>query len=298
MPEAGWGEVAGLLAALTWGSTGLLIRAQGARLSSLAINALRTTVAAVLLVATWPLFGGPRPVPPEALVFLVVSQILGLGIGDGLYFEAIRRLGVARAMPISMAYPVVTVVLAVILLREPIGPLAALGIVLTMVGVYLVAVPSRHTSLHEPARPLDWTGLTFAVVTAICWAGSTLTIRPALDMVDSATANAVRMPLASLMLLGVAWRSGQMKEWRAIRGQLLGLLLATGLSSGISATFFLVAVGHAGAARAAVLTSTSPIFAVPLSIVFLGERGTWRMAIGVALSVAGVSLLSLVQSGS
>ena len=42
-----------------------------------------------------------------------------------------------------------------------------------------------------------------------------------------------------------------------------------------------------GTTGAAVLTATSPLFAVPFSIVFLGERGGWRLAAGAASSVAG-----------
>ncbi len=282
---------------MTWGTTGLLIRAQGTRLTSLTINGLRNTVAAVLVLVGWPLLGGPRPVPPEALVFLLVSLLLGLGIGDGLYFEAIRRIGVARAMPISMGYPVITALLAVLLLGESIGLTAALGIALTIAGVYLVAVPARRASLRDTSSPLDWTGLACAVAAAVCWAGATLTVRPALALVDPATANAVRMPVAALLLLGTAWRSGGLAQSRGLTGRAVALLLATGLSSGISATFFLIAVSTAGAARAAVLSSTAPIFAVPLSIVYLGDRATWRMGLGVTLSVLGVVVLSLVNPG-
>jgi drug/metabolite transporter (DMT)-like permease len=42
-----------------------------------------------------------------------------------------------------------------------------------------------------------------------------------------------------------------------------------------------------------VLSATSPIFAVPVSIVILGERGSWRIAGGTLLSVCGVVLLTL-----
>ena len=61
----------------------------------------------------------------------------------------------------------------------------------------------------------------------------------------------------------------------------------------MSATaFFLLSVSLAGAGRAAVLTATSPLFAVPLSVLLLGERGSWRIVAGTILSVAGVILLA------
>ncbi len=293
MPVTGLGEIAGLLAAVTWGTTGLLIRAQGTRLPSLAINALRTSVAALLLVGVWPLFGGPRPVALGALGFLVASLALGLGLGDGLYFEAIRRIGVARAMPISMGYPAITALLAVTLLGEAVDLASLAGIALTLGGVYLVASPTRHTTLHQDAPPTDWGGAGLAAAAAVCWAGATISIRAALDQVDAATANAVRLPLASALLLLVAWQNHALPSWGTLRGRALAFVIATGLTSGVSAAFFLLAVEQAGAARAAVLSSTAPIFAVPMSVLYLGERANWRMAVGTVASVGGVVLLTL-----
>ena len=100
--------------------------------------------------------------PPQAWFFLILSTLLGLGLGDSLDFEAIKRIGVARAMPISMAYPVPAALGAVVLLHEPLGPLALLGVALTLGGVYLVAAPPRST------QPVDgyWRGVLLASVAA------------------------------------------------------------------------------------------------------------------------------------
>src|SRR5919199_6315076 len=114
-----WGEAAALLSALSWAVTGLLVRAQGSGLSALTINALRSTIAGIAFLAIWPLLGETRPVAPVALMLLIASLIAGLAIGDTLYFAAIPRIGVTRALPISMGYPVLTAALAVTLLGEP-----------------------------------------------------------------------------------------------------------------------------------------------------------------------------------
>jgi drug/metabolite transporter (DMT)-like permease len=44
-----------------------------------------------------------------------------------------------------------------------------------------------------------------------------------------------------------------------------------------------------------VLTSTSPLFVLPLSVVLLKEKLTRKLVIGVALSVCGVVLVFLPQ---
>jgi len=68
--------------------------------------------------------------------------------------------------------------------------------------------------------------------------------------------------------------------------------VATGLTTVAATAFFLQSVTLAGAGRAAVLTATSPLFAVPFSVLFLGEPAGWRLAAGTLCSVIGVVLLA------
>ena len=93
---------------------------------------------------------GPVAVPERrsttlaaTVTLLVASLLSGLALGDTLYFAAIPRIGVARALPISMGYPVLTALLAVAFLNESIGPVSAIAMALTLLGVYLVARPER-----------------------------------------------------------------------------------------------------------------------------------------------------------
>jgi drug/metabolite transporter (DMT)-like permease len=289
------GEVAGLLAALCWAGTGLLVRAHGAALHAVVINAMRCSIAGVVFVVAWPFLSSRAPVPVEALLFLGGSMLLGLGLGDSLYFEALQRIGVARAMPISMAYPVLAAVGAVFVLHEPLGPLAVVGIALTLFGVYFVALPAREPAAGAataPGRKPYWIGVAMAAVAAVSWSCSTLALRPALELVDIPTASAIRMPLVSGLLWMTAARVGVLPKLQHLRGRALVAVIVTGLTTVGATAFFLGSVALAGAGRAAVLTATSPLFAVPFSILFLGESGSWRVAVGTACSVIGVVLLA------
>jgi drug/metabolite transporter (DMT)-like permease len=56
---------------------------------------------------------------------------------------------------------------------------------------------------------------------------------------------------------------------------------------------FVAGVKHAGVAVASVLSSTAPMFAIALAVVFLGERLTARALLGAAVTVAGIVVLQL-----
>ena len=46
-------------------------------------------------------------VPPDSMIPLALSMIFGIVIGDTFYYLSQERIGVARAFPIVMSYPLV-----------------------------------------------------------------------------------------------------------------------------------------------------------------------------------------------
>jgi drug/metabolite transporter (DMT)-like permease len=126
----------------------------------------------------------------------------------------------------------------------------------------------------------------------VSWSCSTLALGPAMALVDVPTASAIRTPIASALLFAAAKRAGVLPKAEHFSGRALIAILVTGLMSVAATGFFLMSLTLAGAGRAAVLTATSPLFAVPLSVLLLGERGNWRIVAGTLASVVGVILLA------
>jgi len=72
----------------------------------------------------------------------------------------------------------------------------------------------------------------------------------------------------------------------------IGAIAIAGLAgTAFGSLLYVYAVGAAGAARTAILNATAPVMGMPLSVLFLGEKLTWRVAIGTAVCVAGVVLV-------
>jgi drug/metabolite transporter (DMT)-like permease len=286
------GEVVGLLSALAWGTTGLLVRAHGPHFHAIVINALRCGISGSVFVLAWPFLSERQPVPPAAWLLLVMSLVAALVIGDSLYFEALKRIGAARAMPISMGYPVLASIGAVALLHERMGPLAAVGVLLTLGGVYLVARPVSTSEKTSTEGRGYWLGVGMAAAAAVSWSCSTIALGPALELVDVPTASAIRTPIAGALLFLTARRAGVLPAASHLRGRALRAIVLTGLTSVAATGFFMLSVALAGAGRAAVVTATSPLFAMPISVLVLHEPGSWRLVAGTVCSVIGVVLLA------
>jgi DME family drug/metabolite transporter len=286
------GELAAISCAVLWAVSTVLMRSQTGRVPVLALNAIRALWASVVflsVLAAVGRLGDLLTVPSAALIGLLGSVLIGMALGDTLHIKAMTLIGVSRALPISSTYPILTALLAVIWLDEPVTPRILGGIVLVVGGVYLVAFP-RVGSVIERV-PASGRGITLALIAACCWAVSTATVKPALSLVDPLVANGVRLPAAMLVLQLLSWRSeGLGSPFRF--GRRAGLMLAVaGLISGLSGALWLLGVRDAGAAKAAALSSTAPIFAAPLAALFLGEKLSRQVGLGTLLTVAGIWLV-------
>jgi len=293
------GELSALASAFVWACNGALLRWLSPRGDVIAINALRCSVAAALMLATLALLGRGADLlrtPPGALGLLLASVFFGMGLGDSFYFQALRLVGVVRAQPIAMSYPLISAVLAVLVLGEPLTVTAALGIVLVVAGVYAVAaaqVPAGQA--RQPLAPgARRAGVLFALAGAVCLALGTIFLRPAASQVDPWIAATVRLCGASVFLLAYTARRLPAAREAARKDPAFGPgVLLLGVGTAISMSLFVAGIFYAGAARGGALASTASLFGVPIAVFVLREQVTWRLLGGAVLSLVGVWLILL-----
>jgi DME family drug/metabolite transporter len=285
------GAALGLGSAVTWAVTSLLVRTLNPHFNSVAVNAIRTIVGGAILLG-WVLIldGGAALTAISAgnLTLLVVSIILAISIGDTVFFESTRRLGLGRGMTIAMSYPLVATALAATFLGETITPRLAVGSLLILSGVALIALSRAGDGTATDGW---WVGVGGAVLAAVSWGVSSALLKVPLSDVEPVTAQAVRLPLAGLLLFATPWSRGAV---RALRGSDPGVIARMAVLSALTALSSVMFVGslkYAGVAVSTVLSSTAPMFAIPLGVIFLGERLSLRPAVGALVTVAGIVVL-------
>jgi len=135
------GECAALGTALRFAVGSNFFTAAGRRMGSAVLNRLRITMALVLLAATLTVvWGVPWPTWATApqLGWLSLSGLVGFVFGDANFFRALVILGPGRATLLVSLAPVFTALLAWPVLGESPGPLALLGMALTLAGILWV----------------------------------------------------------------------------------------------------------------------------------------------------------------
>jgi len=289
------GTLYSLLCAASWAVGSVTMRDLSRKLDPFTLNAPRTTAGALLLVLTAAITGrlnGYATLTADRWALLLGSMLIGGFLGDSAYILSIVRIGVSRAFPIAATYPALTLILAVLLYDQPITWLLAVGVVLTIAGV--VAISQERGAVSAEASPATKaSGIAFALVASVLWAAAAIMLQPGLRGLDTLAAAAVRLSVLALALwVAVAARG----SWRQLKqltaAEWLTIIVGGVIGWGLGSLFFVASVALIGSARAAVITSTSPLFALPMSLFFLKERGDWRVALGTGLTVAGIILVS------
>jgi drug/metabolite transporter (DMT)-like permease len=148
-----------------------LLKAAGTSLPLFEIVAGRSLVVALLAgVAVWR--RGHSFVPIEWRLVLL-RALLGF-VALSCYFYSIIHLPLADATVIYFTNPVVTALVAAVVLREHMGWKPIALVLLSLLGVLAVARPSM---LFGTARALDPTAVGLGLVSAVFAAGSYVTIR-------------------------------------------------------------------------------------------------------------------------
>jgi DME family drug/metabolite transporter len=290
------GELAALGTALLWTTTSTLVGTQTARVPTAVISAVQLITATLLL---WIVTGalvvagtGVAPTWPQGLV-LIASALIGPGLGDMLYFLSIRMVGVSRAFPVSMAgSSLFTIALAAMFIGEAITAPVVVGAILTIAGISLIATRRQSSDIGKNAQ--IWRGIGVVLLAALLWAASTVSLRAAADGVSAPLASSIRIPAAAAFAFILARGTGRVLRPGHYGARSIITLAAAGvMGAGLGSMLYVLAVQHAGAARTAILSSTAPLFALPMAALILHERITRRVVAGTLLSIVGIWLVTL-----
>jgi drug/metabolite transporter (DMT)-like permease len=163
------GELASLVTAVSWTVTAVAFESAGKRVGSLAVNFIRLAIA-FILISFFTLFTRGMFLPMDATstnwLWLTVSGIIGLVLGDFFLFQAYVEIGSRTSMLIMAAVPPITAITGFILMGEKLTLIDILGMLITVGGIALVILVrgsnEKKVVLSHPIK-----GLAFAFTGAL-----------------------------------------------------------------------------------------------------------------------------------
>ena len=288
------GEIAALGAAFIWAVASFIYVGLGKRMSPLVLNFTKSTIAIGFILLTLLLRGDISPnMPPLSVGLLFLSGVLGIGFGDTAFFACLNHLGARRSLLFEALSPPLAALLAFITLNEQLGWQAWIGILLTLSGVAWVIVERTPEEIRSQRKPF-W-GICFGLLAARGQASGAVLSRAALAETSTSPlwSSLIRLSAGVLMLL--LWIMSKRESWQAFQPlrstRFLGILALTSFAGTYLAIWLQqTALKFTATGIAQALTSTSPLFVIPLAI-WAGERVTPRAFFGVLIALAGIWLL-------
>jgi DME family drug/metabolite transporter len=280
------GEALAILTALMWAGSTVLSAESLKRVDPVRSNAIKTLFSSL---AMFPIalaageLNNLLSVDPESVIYVVSAVIIGFGAGDTLLYKSIILIGVSRAYTIAYTYPLFTMVIGVLLLREPFLPRYLIGTILTVLSLSLLSMERDKSRGGIRLR-----GLLMALGAALGWAVGTVLVALGLRTLSIILANTIRYPVLAVFLFLIS-RPG--KRWKIARKD-LALLSASGfLGMVLGGITFLSSLQLIGASRATPLSASSPVWASLISSIALKEKVTARLILASVIVTMSVYFL-------
>jgi drug/metabolite transporter (DMT)-like permease len=290
------GELAALGAALIWSVSMSIFAVQGQGLPAPALNLFKNLVALVCFIVAWLVM---RPGMPEVSVnlgLLAISGVVGLSLGDTALFAALQRLGANVTSASQCLAPPIAALIAMLVLGESLTILETLGLFITVVAVAGVIHYGRREGapLAGLAKRTLVIGILFAVFSATCQGVGLVISRFAMQSVDVLSGTIVRIAPALVVLLTMTLSGSTVATLRTTqmsRQRAAWLLFAAFCGTFLGLLFMSIGVKYAKAGVAAALTSTYPIWIIPISRFVLKKPVNGPTIACTLAAVAGIVLM-------
>ncbi|MBS0156222.1 MAG: DMT family transporter [Nitrospira sp.] len=275
-----------VLAAVLWGGSIVAQKMALASFSAVEASVLRDIGGlAILLVTWWSKEGGAVKLSGADVRLL---GLLGLGVLGNhlLILMGLNYVSGAVGGVIIGSSPVVTSLLSAMLSRDV--PLRAVwaGAVLSFAGVGVVSVAGFQAAGDQPLL-----GSILVFLGVVSWALYSIGSRTIMERLSALTVNWTTLMVATVLQIPLLWTDHKMmnagigsvtlSDWLA-----LGYLVV--FATAVAQQAWLFGVKGIGPSRASVLGNLTPVAAIGLSALILGETVGFVEVIGICLILAGV----------
>lgn len=295
----GIGESAALTAALLWAIASLLYGR--VRLSALEMNCSKNVIASVFLAiqlgvvfllgqsSTW------LPTHSGAWLWLGLSGVIGITLGDTCYFRSLQILGPRESLVVFTTAPLFGATLGWVFLQEHLTVINILGMLITVSAVAWVVSEKGETNeapgLYPGSRR---SGIMYGVLGAICQAVGQIFAKKGLAYCTPVESAFIRLVVAAVVAVIVVMclrKTGAMVKEIRRPGLLKIFLPAVTMGTWLGIWLSQVCQAYCSVAVCITLLNVSPLFAIPLVWYFQQQKITRRAIIGSVIAVVGIALL-------
>jgi drug/metabolite transporter (DMT)-like permease len=292
------GEFIALFVAFLWGLASVIWSIAGEEISARELNLIKAIAASGLVGITLLLTRtGLVHMPKLSLVQMLLSGMVGIGIGDTALFAAFQKIGPTRTSMIKLLSPLLVSLGAFFSLSEKITPVDFIGMTVTILGILLVV--SERLPHNQVAPRRFWEGVGLALLATLAEVIGVVFARQVLvqTQIDPLWSTLLRLAAAAVFLaLWAASTRQRSGGWlHSTESSRLVKLISAGIFCGTFLGLWLqqtvLKITAAGVAQT--FFSSTPLFILLTQALVQHQRPSLRALGGVLVSTAGVALIFL-----
>jgi len=278
-----WFSIAGLI----WGASFLFIELALTFLTPIGVAFGRTFFGALAMVIAMVIFKSTLPTSFEAWKHLTIAGMLMSSIPFVLFAYAQTQVTSALAAIINAVTPITTVIVLLVAFRtEKLKPHVVAGIVIGLVGVLVVLGAWQGFGENSPLAIIAM------LIAVILYGIGTPYVRKYVTPLNLATEVSVfgQIGTAALTLLPIFLLSGPLITSAPDLASVAAIVTLGALGSGVAYLLYYKILDVVGSAIASSVTYITPVIAVILGVILLGEKLHWYEPVGGLIVILGAAI--------
>lgn len=277
--------------ALFAGLTSVLAKCGIRKTDSDAATAIRTIVVLIFSwLMVWIVGSAPTitTLSTKTWVFLILSG-LATGASWLCYFRALQLGNVNKVVPIDKSSTVLTILLALVFLGEPVSWLKGIAVILIGIGTFMMI--EKKADSGEKTEKKRW--LLYAVLSAVFASLTSILGKIGIDGVESNLGTAIRTCVVLVMAWFIVFIKGKQHTLKVIPKNELGFICLSGLATGGSWLCYYKALQDGLASVVVPIDKLSILVSIGFSALVLKEHLSKKAAFGLVLIVGGTLMMLL-----
>lgn len=287
-PSLGSTDLLLLLMTIIWGSNFTAIKYSLEDLLPLSFNALRFTIASTVMLIVALLSGNGFKIAPGDRIKLFALGLLGNTFYQSLFITGMAHTRAGNAALILATTPLFTAILGRIRKHEYFTRRGVGGLLLAFAGIVMIVI-SGHSGVSIGETVL---GDSLLLATTVCWSLYTVGSKQLVHKYGSMKATTVMITSGTPLLLLVCAPSLLRQDWSRVRPIAWAGAVYSGLFA-IALAYLIWSYGvrRIGSTRTAIYSNITPIVAVLVAWLALGEKPTLGQIGGAVVIFAGIYLV-------
>ena len=289
------GEAGAFISAILWAIGVILYKKSGEVMHPVALNIFKNLLSLMLFIPILIIMKVPffLSLPLTEYIIFIVSGLLGIAVGDTLFFKSLNIIGAGLSAIIDCLYSPSIIIISMIWLNEHLSLIQIIGVILIITGI-ITTSNFRYRNRNKASMELI-IGIILGIAAIIVMAVSVVMMKPFLNDAPIIWIIIIRFigALFGLFILLIINSSRReiIKQFYSSKG-IVYSFSGSFIGQYLSVIFWIAGFKYAQASVASAINQTSNIFIFIFASIFLREPFTIKKVIALLLGIGGAYIVA------